>query len=572
MVKNFFRSSSNFLTRRQTSILSAAVVIMIMLAASRLLGLVRNRVLAHFFSAETLSFYFAAFRLPETIFEVLIFGTLSSAFIPTFTAYLSQKQKQEAWYIAAVCLNFAVLIFTLLALFIFIFADSFYRLMAPGFSPEGVIQVAKLTRILILAQLFFVVSYFLTAVLESLQRFLFPALAPLFYNLGIILTAIFLSPRLGIYAPAIGAVAGAGFHFLIQLPLAVYLGFRPQRALSLSHPGVREVGRLALPRVVELSFLQLQKTAELFLASLVSTAAYTYYTLASSLQLLPIGLFGASIAKASLPALSRYAAEEDKGKFRETFIACLGEILFLSLPASVFLAVLRIPVVRLVFGASKFTWESTVQTGHALSAFCLSVFAQSLIFLLNRAFYALRETKTPVKVSIVSIFLSIFLGGVLVLGLKLPVWSLALAFSLSSIVQMTVLLLILLKRFGPAEKKQLAISSGKICLASLAAGGTMFFLLKILDRSVWDKKLSFLGTLGLALPTTFDRLVLDTRYTLNLIILTFIVGLVGFLTYLGIAWLLRIKEMAVFVRLLRRAGKISPTPRQDELVMADFDG
>jgi len=571
MFKGFLRNGSNLLTRRQTSILSAAMIIMVMVAASRVLGLVRNRVLAHFFSVEVLSIYFAAFRLPETIFEVLIFGALSSAFIPTFTTYLSRKQKDQAWYVAAVSLNFAVLIFAALALLVFILAKPIYGLIAPGFEPAAIEQIASLTRILILAQGFFVISFFLTGVLESLQRFLIPALAPVFYNLGIILGAVFFSNRLGIYAPTMGAVVGAFLHFVIQLPLAVHLGFRPQRRLDFHHPGVREIGRLAAPRMVELSFLQLGKSAELFLASLVSTAAYTYYTFANSLQLLPISLFGMSIAKASLPTLSRHAAKEDLKRFRETFVSSFGEILFLVLPFSIFLAVLRVPVVRLTFGTARFTWESTVQTGYTLSAFSLGIFSQALIYLLNRAFYALHDTNTPVRVSIGSIFINILLGVIFILGLGWPIWSLAFAFSLASILQMVILFLLLARQFTVKEKRLIAFTSLKIVFASLTSGGVMFLLLKILDRSVWDKKLSFLGRLGLALPTTFDHFVLDTRYTLNLIYLTLIVGLTGALVYLSLAWLLRLREIAVFGRLLARIRQLPRVPKQKEAITITSD-
>lgn len=555
MVKNLFRHGSRFLARQQTGILSAASVIMVMIAISRVLGLFRNRVLAHFFAADTLSVYFAAFRLPEVIFEVLIFGALSSAFIPVFTSYISKKQNREAWYVAAISLNFAVLIFLFFALLIFAFAQPLYRIMTPGFDSAQIIQVAQLARILIFSQVFFVFSYFLTGVLESMQRFLVPALAPLFYNLGIILGTIFLAPTLGIYGAALGAVVGAFLHFLIQLPLAVHLGFRPKFNLNLSHPGVREIGRLAWPRIIELSFLQLGKSTELFLASLVSAAAYTYYTFANSLQLLPIGLFGISIAKASLPSLSYQSARGDIKKLTRTFTGLFGQILFLILPCAVFLAVLRIPIVRLVFGAAKFTWESTVQTGLTLSAFSLAIFSQALVYLLTRTFYALHDTLTPVKISIASIFLNIFLGVVLIIGLHLPIWSLALSYSLSSLFQFLALCVFLLRRLPIFSRREI-MASLKIFLASFVSGGTMYVLLKILDQSVWDKRLSFLGDLGLSLPTTLDRFVLDTRYIPNLLFLTFIVGLIGLLVYLGTAWILRIKEMSLLVRVLLKIRRL----------------
>jgi len=559
MWKNLLKNGSNLLTRQQKNIFSAAVVIMLMIAASRVLGLVRNRVLAHFFTAEDLSAYFAAFRLPETIFEILIFGTLASAFIPTFTSYLSKNKEKEAWYVANLAINITLAFFLFLAIFLLVFSDALYRIVAPGFSPSQVEITANLARVLILAQTFFILSYFLTAVLESFQRFLIPALSPLFYNLGIILTTVFLAEKLGIYAPTVGAVIGAFFHFLIQVPLAFHLGFRPHFIFDFAHPGVKKIGKLAAPRIIELSFLQVSKGAELFLASLVSSGAYTYYTFANSLQLLPVGLFGASIAKAALPSLS-YQAIGKKEEFKKTLYSLFRQIIFLTLPLSAFIVVLRIPLVRLAFGAANFTWESTIQTGLALSAFCLGITAQSLVYLLNRAFYALHNTKIPVEISILAMFLEILMGVIFILILKLPVWSLALAFSLSSLVQGFLLILFLNKKIG-FVCKELVIFMLKIAFSSLLSGGMMFFFLKSLDRSAWDKKLSFLGKFGLVLPVTFDRLVLDTRYTANLIYLTIIVSLIGVVVYVFMAKLFKIPEIKILAKLFSKIGrpkKISP--------------
>lgn len=555
MIKKILRRGSDFLTARQSNILSAAVVIMLMIAVSRVLGLVRNRVLAHFFSAETLAVYLAAFRLPEVVFEVLIFGALSSAFIPTFTSYLSKDKKEEAWYVASVSLNFAVAIFLLVAVIFFFLARPFYQLIAPGFDSTQIEMVVKLTRLLLLAQGFFIISYFLTGVLESLQRFLIPAIAPLFYNLGIILGAWLLSEKVGILAPTIGAVGGAFLHFLVQLPLAYHLGFRPKVKFDLSHPGVREIGRLALPRIIELSFLQIGKSAELFLASLVSAAAYTYYTFANSLQLLPVGLFGISIAKASLPSLSYQSAAGDLKRFKETLISLFNEIAFLTIPFSIFLMVLRVPIIRLVFGAARFGWEATVQTGYAFSAFCLGVFTQSIVYLLTRAFYALHDTKTPVKISIASMFINITLGAILILGFRLSIWSLALAFSCASIFQGGILFLILTRKLTGLEVRKISIPFLKIVFSSLVSGEVMFFFLKVLDRSVWSKKLSFLGRLSLVLPTSFDKFILDTRYTPNLIYLTVIVGTIGLGIYLLLSWILGLKEIFFLMRIITKVRR-----------------
>lgn len=561
MVKNLFQRSSRIFTQRQKTIFSAALIIMVMIAASRFLGLIRNRVLADFFSVDQLAIYFAAFRIPEVIFEILVFGTFSSAFIPTFTSFLSQKKKEEAWYTAAVSLNFAFLIFLVFAIVIFILAPSLYRIIAPGFELEQTMLIAALARILLIAQGFFVLSYFLTSVLESMQRFLVPALAPLLYNLGIILGAVFLTPRLGIYAPIMGAVIGAFLHFLIQLPLALRLGFRPKFSLNFHHRGVKEIGHLALPRVIELSFLQFGKMGELFLASLVSTAAFTYYTFANSISLLPIGLFGISIAKAALPTLSYQTARKEFKQFGETLIGLINQILFFVLPCAVFLAVLRIPVVRLVFGTSRFSWDSTVQTGWTLSAFALGIVTQALIYPLTRAFWALHNTKTPVKISIGMILSEITLGALLIIVFKMPIWSLALAFSLASFSQMIILFVLLVRLFPQIINWQKVIkTSAKIIMAAFGSGALMFFLLKVLDRSAWDKRLSFLHWVGLKLPTTFEYFVLDTRYTFNLILLTIVVAMVGFLSYLLLSWLFQVEEVSILKKLVAKLKRPKTLP------------
>jgi putative peptidoglycan lipid II flippase len=220
-----------------------------------------------------------------------------------------------------------------------------------------------------------VVSYVLTGVLESLRRFLVPALAPLFYNLGIILGTIFLTPRYGLTAPAIGVVIGACAHFLIQLPLAKKLGFRFSFNLKLTSE-VKKIGRLAAPRVLETAALQVAKVAELFFSSLISTASYTYYTFGNSLQLLPVGLFGTSIAKAALPTLSRQA--DSPKEFRRTLMSALYDMAFFILPIATILIVLRVPLVRLVYGTDIFSWEATLQTGLCCQCFCIWGFVSGI--------------------------------------------------------------------------------------------------------------------------------------------------------------------------------------------------
>lgn len=563
MVNKIISKSKKLLTSPQSSVLSAATIIMLMVIASRILGLVRQRVLAHYFLPADLSLFFAAFRLPDLIFEVLVFGTFSSAFIPVFTKAL-KKGNSDAWEIAGTVTNISLLVFGVFALIAGIFADNLYAVFAPGFGPAERAEIVKIARILFAAQGFFVISYVLTGVLESLRRFLVPALAPLFYNLGIIFGTIILVSDMKLLSPAIGVFVGAGLHFLIQLPLAIKLGFRFKLSLRLTKE-VKKIGKLAAPRVIELSFLQVSKTVELFLASLISTASYTYFTFGNSLQLLPVGLFGTSIAKAALPTLARQS--ENKEKFRRTLFSALYQIVFLVLPVATILIVLRIPLVRLIFGTEIFDWEATVQTGIVVSSFAIGAVFQASNSLLARAFYALHDTKTPVMVSVSGIIIIVLADFILIKGLGLPVWGLALAFSIGSAYQAILLFSLLTKRVGNGSFIKQVTPILKSGISAIGAGSVMYFVLKIFDRSVWVKRLSFLGKIEAASVIPFEKFVLDTRYTGNLLVLTIAVSLIGAFVYLGIAILLKQKEVWIFFNLLKRIlikHKMTPIPAKKQ--------
>ncbi len=563
MVNNIIEKGKKLLSSRQESVLSAATLIMVMIVASRILGLIRQRTLAHFFTPADLSLFFAAFRLPDLVFEVLVFGTFSSAFIPVFTKTL-KKGDRVAWSVASSVVNIGLLTFIILAIIIAFWANPLYNIFAPGYSQVERLKITELTKILFAAQGFFVVSYVLTGVLESLRHFLIPALAPLFYNLGIIIGTMLFSRELGLLGPVIGVLIGAVAHFSVQLPLALKLGFRFRAKVELNED-VKKIGKLALPRIIEVSFLQISKLAELFFSSIISTASYAYYTFGNTLQLLPVGLFGTSIAKAALPTLS--AQSENREEFTKTFLSSLNQLLFLSVPVATLLIVLRVPIVRLVYGTDIFDWKSTVQTGHVVSAFAIGVVFQAAISLLARGFYAVHDTKTPVKVSIASIILVIILDFIFIKVLFLPVWGLALAFSIGAIVQATVLFYLINKYVLKKPWKVLFIPLVKIIISSLSSGMVMFFFLKFFDRSVWVKQLSFIGKIDIVKTLTFQKFVLDTRYTFNLLILTVIVSTIGIVVYLMTSFLLRTQEVHVFLNLVRRTflkRSVTPIPRQEQ--------
>lgn len=546
-MENLIAKGRKIINSQQNTVLSAATLIMLMIATSMILGLIRQRVLASYFEPASLSLFFAAFRLPDAVFQVLVFGTFSSAFIPVFTRSLKEGEA-KAWKLAGKVVSIGLTIFIVAVSLVAIFAPQIYSVIAPGYGSAETEQIAFLARILFVAQGFFVISYVLTGVLESLRRFLIPALAPIFYNLGIILGTVILTPYFGLTAPAIGVVIGAFAHFAIQYPLSRRLGFRFTWDLR-PDEDVKKIGRLALPRVIDLAFDQIGKSTELFLSSLISRASYTYYTFANSLQLLPVTLFGTSLAKAVLPMLSDVAG--DKKKFRKILLSAIYQAIFFTLPLAASLIALRIPVVRLIYGTKIFNWESTVQTGTVLSVFAVSIVFQTLMSILVRSFFALHDTKTPVKVSLLGLVLLVIGDFLLVTGFHLDVWALAASFAFSTLVEAVILMILVNKRIGKIITLSFVFHTLKILAATIVSGGAMYFMLKIFDKSVWVKRLSFLNGVDATTTFAFEKFVLDTRYTGNLIILTLVTFLVGIAIYILLSLLLKVDEARYFLNLTK---------------------
>ena len=538
-MEDLITRGKKLINSQQNTVLSAATLIMIMIVVSRILGLIRQRVLANYFVPSDLSLFFAAFRLPDLIFEVLVFGTFTSAFIPVFSKAL-RDGKKRAWEIAGRVVTIGLLIFACAAIILAIWAPQIYSAIAPGFGDGQTIQIANLARILFAAQGFFVISYVLTGVLESLRRFLVPALAPIFYNIGIILGTVFLTPYLGLMAPAVGVVIGAAAHFLIQFPLSRKLGFRFIWDFK-NDEEVKKVGTLALPRVIDLAFDQIGKTAELFLSSIISQAAYTYYIFANTLQLLPVTLVGTSLAKAILPMLSR--ADGDMKEFRRILHIAIFQAIFLTLPLAAALIVLRIPIVRLVYGTKIFDWNATVQTGMVLSIYAVAIVTQTLMSILSRAFFALHDTKTPVKISFIGLGLLVAGDFLLVKGFGLPVWALAASFGFSTYIEAVILSILIHKRVGDIINKNFFIHLTKITSATIISGFAMFFLIKFFDRWYWIQQVT---------SVPFEKFVLDTRYTLNVLILTVLSFAIGMVIYMSLSLLFKIDEAGYFLKVARR--------------------
>jgi len=579
MFGKFIKKGKEAILAPQNSILSAATLIMIMIVAAKILGFVRQRVLFSYFNPTETDLFLAAFEIPDLFFEVFIFSVISAAFIPIFSSYLSKGKEKTAWHVARSETTIVFIMFVVVSVFIFIFAKPLYQITAGetfksslgiqgGYSSEQIDTIVMLSRIILLAQLFFVFSSFITGISESYRRFLGPAVAPLLYNFGIILGIMLFADNYGLVAPAIGAVMGAFFHLIVQIPAVSHAGYKYKFVWDTKHPGVRKFFRLSIPRMIELAFLQLRRFSWLFLGS-VFAGGFTYLKSADLLQSLPVGVFGISLSKAALPTLSQYSSKKDLPRFRKVFLSTLNQIFFLVIPISVFMIVLRVPIVRLVFGASEFNWSSTLHTGYALTAFSVGIFAYSANLLITRAFYALQNTKAPVIVSIVFIILNTIMAFVFVLGFKWGVWSVGLSYAVTGIMQAIILLYMILKRTQTHYTKVL-FPFTKITLSSLVSGSVMFTLIKFFDQSVWVKRLSFLGRIEQTRNLPFELFVVDTRYTHNLFALTVSVGVVGSVLYIILMMLFRSEELWSFVgyakRLATRKKLDTDTLRKEEQI------
>lgn len=497
-----------------------------------ILGIFRDRLLVSRFYAccrQDLDAYWAAFRLPDIIFQLLVIGALSAAFIPIFSEYLL-KNKKEAYHIASSLINILVLVFFVLTILLFVFARPLSELITGAFLPEQIDLMVNLTRIMLLAQFFFLLSNFLTGIIQSHQRFILPALSPVLYNLGIIFGILLGAPSLGIYAPAIGVVLGAFLHFLIQLPLALKLGISYHFSADLHHSGVRETGKLMLPRSLALMADQIEASVALFLATSLTAGSLTIFYLAQHLMQLPVRLVGIPIGQATFPVLAQKRAGELE-EFKRIFLSSLWQILYFVLPVTAMLVVLRIPIVRLAFGAKGFPWEATLLTGRVLALFSLAILAQAVVQLLVRGFYAFHDTKTPLFIGLLAVVINISLSALLIFVFSWGILGLATAASLAGFLQASLLIFYLNRRVN-FEKEKLWKPLFKMGLATMATAISLWVPMRLLDRFIFD-----------------------TTRTVNLFVLTVIAVLVGLVVYLTASWLLRVEELKTFVALLKRIGQ-----------------
>lgn len=455
------------LNNQSKTITGAAIIIAGATLLSRVVGLLRDRIFAHHFGAGAImDAYYAAFKIPDLIYNLLIIGALTAGFIPIFTKLFYQgKNKTPAWKMANNIFNIAGIVLILCGGLGMIFAKQFAPLIAPGFTPENKILVVNFMRIMFLSPVFLGLSMTLGGILQSLRRFLLYSIAPIFYNLGIIIGTVFFVPIFGLSGLAWGVVFGAAMHFALQFYGSWQAGYRWQWIFDLRDKETILIGKLMIPRTLGLAISQINIIVVTILASWLPMGSVAVYNYANNLQGVPIGIIGIPFALAVFPTLSAAAARKDFSSFIKNLSSTIRQILFLIIPISVIIMLLRAQIVRVVLGTGAFDWQATTNTANALAFFAFGLFAQSLIPLLARAFYSLTDTKTPFVIGIISELIIIIMA--LLLMKPLGVAGLALAVSLGSIVNAAILFTALKQKIKNIEAEKILFSLYRIIIATL---------------------------------------------------------------------------------------------------------
>lgn len=519
MIKRIFSSQSQ-------SITGAAIILGAASFISRLIGILRDRLFAHYFGVgDTLDIYYAAFRIPDFIFNLLIVGALSAGFIPVFLEAWS-KDKDEAWRITNSILNAVAISMGLICLVLFFITPQLLTILVPGFSPDKITLTATMTRIMLLSPIILGLSGVVNSVLMAFKNFLIFSLCPVVYNIGIIIGTIVLAPRLGITGLAWGVIIGAILHLIIQAPMLFAHGFTYRPVLQLANNHVKKIWKLTIPRTLGLATQQLNFIVTTIIGSTLASGSIAIFNFANNLQYFPIGIIGHSFSLAAFPAFATLRAEGKIEEMINQLSRTVRQILFLILPITIIFLLLRAQIVRVVLGSGKFDWTGTVLTADTLAFFTLSLFAQSLILLLTRAFYALTDTWTPFVLSLMGVAINVIAS--LYFKTIYGVLGLAIAFSLAAIIQFIFMWLLLHRKLGSLREVQILHSLYKICIAAIIMAIVIQSLKKPLSHLVDMTR--FWGVLSQGLTS----------------------GTIGLLTYSLVCQLLHLEEMALFQKSLKR--------------------
>ena len=464
------------------SLARSASIVGVAFVASRLLGLAREVILAREFGTSgEYDAYVSAFRVPDLLFLIIMAGSFGSAFIPVFAGFLGRGERERAWRLASAVLNLSALAILAAALLAFAFAGPLMRwVVAPGLDPEYRETAVTSMRILMLSPVLLGLGIAAKGILEAQDRFTLPALAPVLYNLSIIVGALALAPTFGVYGVAWGVAAGAAGHLLVQVPGLLASGMRYRPVLHLRVDGLAEVARLLVPRVIGQAAFQVNFIVVNALASGAGEGRVSALNYAWQLMMLPHGVLALSISTVIFPTMARLFDQGRMTELRATFAGAVRPLLFLTLPASIGLFLFRTSIVQTVLQFGAFDARSTRLATAPLAFLALGLAGYALAEVLTRAFYAMHDTRTPVAAGVGTIVLNVGLGAMLV-G-RYGHAALAFSLSVTTAIEALVLLIILGRRLG-GSLAAFADWFGRVATASAAMAVVTFAMAVPLERA-----------------------------------------------------------------------------------------
>jgi len=477
--------SSQQNNRANRQIARAAITLMISFVLAKVIGLLANRMLTVTFGAGAMvDAFWAANRFSETLFNLVAGGALASAFIPTFTTLLENDSKAGAWRLASAIANLVLLTLTAISILAAIFAPWVVRnILATGFKdPAQQALTAELLRIQLPSAVIFGLSGLVMGILNAHQSFLFPALAPALYPLGMMFGITALAPRMGIHGAAWGVIIGSALHLLIQAPrLARLPAARYTPSLNLKTPVVREVLLLMGPRLIGVAVVQLNFWVNTLIASGQPEGSITFIQIGFMLMMMPQAAIAQSIAIAALPTFSAQVARGRREEMRHSLAVTLRGVLLLSLPASIGLILLRRPVIAMIYEDGLFTPQMTEMVAWALLWYAAGLVGHCVVEIVSRAFYALHDTRTPVAVGVAAMTLNIifsllFSSWFAAMG-RMPHGGLALANTLATALEMVGLLVLMRRRLDGLQGSEILRSTGAALVASLVMGAALWLWL-----------------------------------------------------------------------------------------------
>lgn len=504
----------------------AAVLLIITVILSRILGYGREVALYTLFGPNYITdAYQAAFSIPDFLYMLLVGGALSSAFIPVFSAYIATERESEAWEAASVVFNYMLVILLFLVAVAYVYTRPLMVLLVPGLPPEYMTLAVHLTHIMFLQTFFMILNGFAMGILNSYHNFTAPALGSLVYNLAIIVVGVALVKPFGIDAFSYGVVIGAALNFAVQIPALRRVGLKYRLTFNFHNQGFKQIMILMIPVLAGLGVVQLNLFVTQNLSSSLGAGTISSLKLAQRIMNLPIGIFAVSIGTAVFPTLTALTARGEINQFKRASSLGVRAIFLVCIPSALGLLALGEPLIQLLFQQGQFPYDMVVVTNQALAYYSIGIFGYAAIQVVNRSFYALKDTLTPVLAAAVTIAcnigLSIWLAGIM--GHR----GLALAYSLASFVNLFVLMIVLRIKVGPLDGRRMATS---FCISTLAS---LVMYLAVHFSTTW-----LLATLNLAAKV-------------NLLIAVSAGVLIGVAVYGGIVYLFKLEEAELILDMVR---------------------